>query len=119
MLSYDQVLFEMFKKRAVTDSSKLIPGKTYYDNHGQSWKFIECISHAEMCKRCVMEYYPCDSKWLVVQLPSHSETISTHDNNMDGESYNPWLVFENEKDAQECLNQLRVTFHHERDYFDA
>jgi len=38
----------------------------------------------------------------------HIKYISLSDHNI-GNSYNPWLVFENEKDALECREMMPVT----------
>jgi hypothetical protein len=99
-LNYDEELFQSFRAKAITSLDQLEIGKTYYSNtYPRSFT--------------LKEFFKDDlDTWLVTEDGGKS---SSSDRNI-GTSYNPWLIFENEEDANACREQLVIT--HERDAWD-
>ena len=97
---FDRIVFETFRKKAVTDRSKLVIGKTYYTNLGMSRpaKFV--------VERVESEVWEKDNRvWWILDREGYKHFLRDHN---IGASYNPWLIFDNEEVAKECMSKLKV-----------
>ncbi|MDR3572230.1 MAG: hypothetical protein P4L50_00075 [Anaerolineaceae bacterium] len=108
---YDEKIFRHFRALAVTNVEDLKPGEIYYTN-GHPDKFVvdKVISEEEHDKLCEyqMPSKSAELTWIIpIGYNDYMDTISLHDFNI-GASYNPWLVFKDEKTALDCREQLKV-----------
>jgi hypothetical protein len=119
MLIYDRDLFQEYRAKAITDVKDLVIGKTYYSNFEFPFTLIG-ISYLESPSSPELGLSK-NPKWMLKHTPDSDGFVelggynSLHDNNI-GMSYNPWLIFESEELANECKQNLKITF--ERDGWD-
>jgi hypothetical protein len=123
---YDEEVFKAFRAKAVTSVEDLKIGHTYYQNisamvdgERRPVKFTlgRIITGEEyfVLEGLPPERAPAHSVILLSEnFPAavndaEEITLSCEDNNI-GASYNPWLIFEKEADAQDCLNCLNIQY---------
>lgn len=115
-LKYDPELFQSFRERAITKVEDLEIGKTYWSNWFNGPLILEGLMTDEEFRQFMNFTYSevSDStpKWMKF---TNGETGSLNDHNI-GNSYNPWLIFDNEETATECREQLEIDY--DRDWVD-
>ena len=100
---YDEKKFQEFRKLAVTDPSKLVPGKVYYTNRTpKAFVFRGFKPHSK------------NWAWIMPITNDHysDNDLSLFDRNC-GRSYNPWMIFEDEEVRDRCLKELTVKIVHD------
>ncbi len=116
---YNEEVFNILRKFAVTDASKLVVGNTYYTNSPvgeECFVLRELITHAEQCRRDNLGADDVDDKelrWYTVE--GSDDGFSLRDRNI-GASYNPWLIFDNKDMLDLCKLCLPVTIYREDRY---
>jgi hypothetical protein len=116
MMIYDRELFESFRAKAVTKPEQLVPGRTYYSNLFDPFVLKEVVDYKTLCESRGENSSDLggleNTLWMIKE---NGKDDSLSDNNI-GQSYNPWLIFENEQDARECREQLKIS--HSNEYYD-
>lgn len=105
MITYSQEVVDEYRKKAITDVNDLVVGNTYYSNFFGEFVLLGILTHREHCEAVHMAPYgPEDTldkpAWFLVDNGFGVGHESLNDNNI-GASYNPWLIFEDEKTMEE------------------
>lgn len=117
-LYYDEAIFQEFRAKAITNAADFEIGKRYWSTtYPRTFVIKEIITQAESCRRKDIPVYPGYDD-ITPALFVDENGIHNHfsDRNV-GESYNPWLIFDNEADYKECEDKLEVKFSTD-DYWD-
>lgn len=119
-MHYDKTIFQAFKALSIQNSADLKMGVTYYTNlYPESFVPLEIITWAEMNRRqnSLRDRTMDDTirQWIEYQNEYGTTYMSCHDRNMDGESYNPWMIFADPETAERCRKELVVTWTREPD----
>lgn len=111
-LQYDKRKLAEWRKRAITDLSQIVVGKTYYANiYPREFTVAAIISNLEAVKR----FSPIppnredvdDPDALESVLTEDGQVLSIKDHNV-GASYNPWLWFSSPEDRDACVKEFEI-----------
>lgn len=109
-MQWNKTITEAYKEYAITDSSKLEVGKTYYCSDGEIFKVLEVIPYHELRENLKPD--PSMGMWVRGEKMSSvtgeiiETTFSCKDRNMDGPGYNPWLVFVGGMICREYMDRI-------------
>lgn len=121
VMHYDRKVFLAFRAKALTDLSQFKVGETYYTNMYGAEKFqlLEIINDVEFYCRfgLPLNEARADQHTFITDADGRREYLCCGDLNI-GMSHNPWLVFANEADAQECMQKLPLTWGDWSDCYD-
>lgn len=122
---FDRAIFESFRKKAITDKSKLVVGNTYYiDNYGKV-KLLRFLTNNEEYALSHLTYMGDEGDsidWIEIEhfdeyyKAVKTCTISLKDNNI-GASWSPWLIFDNEADYFMKNGKLIVIYTEEKNKY--
>lgn len=117
---YNQQLYTAFRALAVTNVNDLEVGKTYWSNGTDEFTVEKLLTDKEQRIEWLKltefdigidDSDDIDIRWIGT---TNGRWLSTQDNNI-GESYNPWLIFDNEALATACREKLIITYADYRD----
>ena len=91
---YDTDMFSSFREKAITKISDIEVGKKYFSNC-----YPDVFVVNEIGKNDIGHFIVTEKNTMVF----------LGDRNV-GESYNPWLIFDNIEIAAECVQRLKVTY---------
>jgi hypothetical protein len=100
-MNYDRNIFDKYRALAVTTRNDIVIGETYYSTYREA-PFIAIAL-------CQDEYNNTD-KILTDQGDLFGPIYEFCSDNNIGASYNPWLIFNNKEDYDNCMRDLVVTF---------
>lgn len=117
MLRYDNELWKSFRERAITNPSHLYVGMCVFSNFHRAGFVIEnLLTEKGFRIRMKLDWDETtddtEIKWIVHRNPFNPEKedySSLHDNNV-GDSYNPWLLFLEKKDMEECIEKIKIEY---------
>lgn len=99
MLYFNQNIFNKYKAKSIKSLLEFVPGETYYSNINETFIFNNLgFRH--------------DGRWdarITKVVNARDGWLCAGDLNI-GASYNPWMVFKNKQDAEDCLKELRVSY---------
>ena len=101
MLFYDEKVFQSFRSRAITKATDLVVGKEYFSNIWPDRFVIKEITTDDTL------HFPC-------VITTEGREVFLGDMNV-GESYNPWMIFDNEATAKECEEILKISYQDDGD----
>jgi hypothetical protein len=120
-MRWNNELHAKYRELAVTDVSKIEVGKTYYSNsYPSQFTVKEIITYGEHAKRVgVLPVGDADELGWILPVGGKNwlSDISLSDRNVS-QSYNPWMIFEEESVANECRETLNNTITYESDLYD-
>ena len=98
---YDQELFQKYRKLAITDEKDFVKGKTYWSNAVGEFIFSHILTDNSIGAKVI--------------IPKKGFEIFCTDNNI-GDSYNPWLIFDNKETYEACRKELIIDDFYDYDY---
>lgn len=109
---YDQAIVEKHRQKAITSAEQLVPGETYWSSfYKDSFTFIKLLTTRESYALDDLTSSDESIHWMLTLYAFKQEpsSESLRDNNI-GASYNPWLIFKNEQDMLDYLDEIKIRY---------
>ena len=100
---YDEQIFQKYRTLAITDEKDFIKGKTYWGNAKEEFIFSHISTDNSVGAKAIMS--------------ENGLACFCRDNNI-GDSYNPWLIFDNKETCEACERELIITWDYDESEYN-
>ncbi len=119
MIQYNESIVRKYRELAITDLVDFVPGNVYYSNHFGGFELVGLQTRREHYKWVGLDVYGSAEEmdkpsWFLHKPLGSGEKytdvccVSLCDNNI-GDSYNPWLIFNDEETMERYKEELVIT----------